>query len=67
MIVVDLSTPKELDADEREIQQIEFAQQLKKFNKNKNNYVKHMFISTILEKIKETRLKFLKEVKQYYK
>ena len=51
LIAVDLSRQKELDADLKSIQQIEFVGQLKKLNADDN--VKSMFIFTILEKIKE--------------
>ena len=53
LIAVDLSRQKELDADPKSIQQIEFVGQLKKLNADDN--VKSMFIFTILEKIKEVR------------
>ena len=56
LIAVDLSRQEELDANPKAIQQIEFSGLLKNLNNN------NMFVSTILEKIKETRLKFLKEV-----
>ena len=55
LIAVDLSRQKELDADPKATQQIEFVGQLKKLN---NSNVKSMFILTILEKIKQARLKF---------
>ena len=61
LIATDLSRQKEFDADPKAIQQIEFVGQLKKVNDD-NNKVESMFISTILEKSKETRLNFLKEV-----
>ena len=49
---------KELDADPKAIQQQkEFFGQLKKPNVN-NNDSESMSVLTILEKIKETRLKF---------
>ena len=51
LIAVDLSRQKELDADPKSIQQIEFVGQLKKLNADDN--VKSMFIFTISEKIKE--------------
>ena len=50
LIAVDLSRQKELDADPKAIQQIEFVGQLKKLNDDNNN-VESMFILTILEKI----------------
>ena len=56
LIAVDLSRQKELDADPKAIQQIEFIRQLK----NPENAIvanESMFVLTILEKIKETRLK----------
>ena len=57
LIAVDLSRQKKLDKDPKVIQQIEFVGQLKKPN-NKNNDAESMFVLIILEKIKETRLKF---------
>ena len=54
---VDLSRQEELNADPKVIQQIEFVGQLK----NPDDAVvanESMFVLTILEKIKETRLKF---------
>ena len=50
LIAVDLSRQKELDADPKAIQQIEFVGQLKKLNDDNNN-VESMFVLTILEKI----------------
>ena len=52
-----MSRQKELDADPKAIKQIEFVGQLK----NSDNEIvanEFMFVLTILEKIKETRLKF---------
>ena len=57
LIAVDLSRQKELDADSKAIQQIEFIGQWKRLNVNNNND-QFMFILTNLEKNKETRLKF---------
>ena len=57
LIAVDLSRQKELDADPKSIQQIELVGQLK----NSDDAVvasEFIFVLTILEKIKETRLKF---------
>ena len=57
MIAVDLCRQRESDADPKAIHQIEFVDQLK----NPENEIvanKSMFILTILENIKETRLKF---------
>ena len=56
LIVINLSRQKELDADSKAIQQIEFVGQLKKFNADNNND-ESMSALTILEKIKETRSK----------
>ena len=56
-MAVDLSIQKELYADPKAIQQIEFVGQLMKPNNN-NNVIESMFVLTILEKIKETRFKF---------
>ena len=52
-----ISRQKQLDADAKAIQQIEFVGQLK----NPDNVIvtnESMFVLTILENIKETRLKF---------
>ena len=57
LVAVDLSKQKELDADPKAIQQIELVGQLK----NDNNQIvanESMFVLTILEKMKEARLKF---------
>ena len=57
-----MSRKKELDADPKAIQQIEFVGQLKKIDKNGNvkdaGDGKSTFVLTNLEKIKETRIKF---------
>ena len=58
LIAVDLSRQKELDADPKAIQQIEFVGQLKNLDRINTNRTQSMFVLTILEKIKETRLKF---------
>ena len=63
LIVFDLSTQKQLDADPKAILQIEFIGQLKKLNAYDNatdaeNDDQPMFVLTVLEKIKEMRLKF---------
>ena len=55
LIALDLRRQKELDADLKEIQQMEFSGQLKKLNNDDN--AKSMLVLTILENIKETRLK----------
>ena len=57
LIAVALSRQKELDADPKAIQQIEFVGQLKKLDADDD--VESMFILMVLEKIKEKRLKFL--------
>ena len=57
LIAVDISRQKELDADPKAILHIEFFRKLQKLNIANNN-VEYMFILTILEKIKETRLNF---------
>ena len=59
-MALDLSRQKELDADPKTIQQIEFVGQLK----NPDNEIvanESMFVLILLEKIKETRLKFSQE------
>ena len=62
LIAVDLSRQKELDADPKVIQQIEFVGQLKNVDNDYNaidaDGTQSMFILKILEKIKETRLIF---------
>ena len=63
IMIVDLSRQKELDADPKAIQQIEFVRQLKNLDAEDNatdavNNNKYMFVLAVLEKIKETRLKF---------
>ena len=64
LIEVDLSLQKELYANPKSIQQIEFDGQLKKLDNSVNSTdvddEQSMFVVTILEKIKETRLKFSK-------
>ena len=56
LIPVDLSRQKGLNADPKAIQLKEFVGQLTKLDENNN--VKSVFVLTILEKTKETRLKF---------
>ena len=58
LIAVDLSRQKELDADPKAIQEIEFVWQLKNLGRINANRTQSMFVLTILEKIKETRLQF---------
>ena len=58
---MDLSGQKELDADPKAIQNIEFIGQLEKLNNDNINF-ESIFILMILEKLKETRLKSHKEV-----
>ena len=64
LIEVDLSLQKELYANPKSIQQIEFDGQLKELDNSVNSTdvddEQSMFVVTILEKIKETRLKFSK-------
>ena len=55
LIALDLRRQKELDADQKEIQQMEFSGQLKKLNNDDN--AKSMLVLIILGNIKETRLK----------
>ena len=57
IIAIDLRRQKELDADPKAVQQLEFVGQLKNDN-NKIVADESMFVLTILEIIKETRLKF---------
>ena len=62
LIAVDLNRQKELDADPKAIQQIKFVRQLNNVDNDYNdtdaNETQLIFILMILEKIKETRLKF---------
>ena len=62
IIAIDMSRQKELDADPKAIKQIEFAEKLKNLDKSGNPAApgndQSMFILTISEKIKETRLGF---------
>ena len=55
LIAADLSRQKELDADPKAIQQIEFDGQLKNVDGINADGTQSMFVLTILEKIKETR------------
>ena len=59
LIAVDLSKQKELDADPRAIQQIEFKYMLEGNNNNSTIY-------WLLEKSKETILKFYKGTVKVY-
>ena len=58
LIAIDLSRQKELDADPKAIQEIEFVGQLKNEDGINTDGTQSIFILTILEKIKEARLKF---------
>ena len=60
---VHLSRQKELDVDPKAIQQIEFVGQLKNLDADDNatdagDNDQSIFVLTVLEKIKETRLRF---------
>ena len=57
MAAVDLSRQKELDADPKAIQQIEFVKKLNIVGGINTDGAESVFILTILEKIKETRSK----------
>ena len=57
LTAVDLSRQKELDVDPKTIRQIELGRQLNNVNGTNADGPKSMFIFTILEKIKEERLK----------
>ena len=61
LIAVDSSRQKELDADPKAIQQIEFVRQLKNVDGINADRAEPMFISIVLEKIKEVSLKFSQE------
>ena len=58
LIAIDLSRQKELDSDPKAIQHIEFVGQLNNIDGVGADWTQNMFILMILEKIKETRLKF---------
>ena len=60
-IVIYISIHKELDADSKAIQQTEFVGQSKNEDGINADATQSMFVLTILEKIKETRLKCSKE------
>ena len=53
-----MSRQKELDADPKAIQQIEFVAQIKNVDGINADGMESMFVLTVLEKMKETRLKF---------
>ena len=57
LIAFDLSRQKELDADPKAIEQIEFVGHLINIDGVNADGTKYMFVLTILEKIKEARLK----------
>ena len=64
LLAVDLSRKNELvDADTKAIQHLEFVRQLKKLDANDNandaGNDKSMFVLTILQKLKEARLRFV--------
>ena len=58
LIAVDWNRQKEIDADPKSIQQIEFVGQLKNTDGENTDATKFMFALTILQKIKEIRPKF---------
>ena len=53
-----MSRQKELDTDPKAIQQIKFVEQLKDVDDINADGTHNMFILTILERIKEARIKF---------
>ena len=55
---LDLSRQEELDDDQKTIQQTEFVGELRNVDGINADGTQSMFVLTILEKIKETRLKF---------
>ena len=59
LIAIYLSRQKKLDTNPKAIQQIEFVGQLKIINGINVDGPQDMFVLTILEKIKEARLKVL--------
>ena len=58
LIAVELSRQKELDADPKAIQAIEFVGKLKNVDGINPDGAESMFILKIFEKIQETRLNF---------
>ena len=58
LITVELCRQEQLDADHEAIQQIEFVVQIKKLDGVNCDRTQNMFVLTILEKIKKTRLIF---------
>ena len=52
---------KELDAGPKAIRQIEFVEHLQNIDGINADWTQNMFILTILERIKEMRLKFSQE------
>ena len=62
LIAVYLNGQKELDADPKSIQQIEFVGQLKNTDGTNEDGTQSMFVWMTSQKIKETRLTFLAEV-----
>ena len=58
LIAFDLSRQKELDSDPNANEQIELVGQLKNVDGINSNRAESIFLLTILEKIKETILKF---------
>ena len=58
LITVELCRQEQLDADHKAIQQIEFVVQIKKLDGVNCDRTQNMFVLTILEKIKKTRLIF---------
>ena len=66
LIAIDLSRQKELDADSKAIQQMGFIGQLKKLD-NTNTNAESMFTLTILENIKKTRKKIIRQCKSIVK
>ena len=57
LIAVDLRRQKELDADPKAIQQIEFVGQLKNEEGVNADWIQSMFVSTVLEKNQRNKIK----------
>ena len=55
---INSSWQKELDADPKTIEQIEFVGKFKNVDGINDDGTEYMFVSTMLEKIRETSLKF---------
>ena len=65
LIAIDLGGQKESDSDTKATQQVKFVGQLKNVDVVNADGIQSMFVLPILEKIKETRLKFFQGSEQF--